>query len=93
MVENGGADLQLCDLSVEVAGHEAFAEQFEAVHFGLDAASQMPVRRAVARRCRFAHRWQLTDWIRAGKHLHICATKPRRFTEIVRLYAVPRCDG
>ena len=33
--------MQFGDLSIEVAGHDTLTQQFEAVHFGLDAASQM----------------------------------------------------
>ena len=38
-VENGSANLNLRDLSVEVTRHEALAQKFHAKHFGLDAAS------------------------------------------------------
>lgn len=35
----GGAHLQLGDLAVKVACHDAFAQQFEAAHFGFDQAA------------------------------------------------------
>ena len=31
--------MDLCDLSVEIPGHEAFALQFHTVHLGFDTAS------------------------------------------------------
>ena len=37
-VQNGDADLEFSDLTVEVPCHEALAQQFHAVHPGLDAA-------------------------------------------------------
>ena len=38
-VEDRGADLDFCDLSIEVARGEALAEEFHTMHFGLNAAS------------------------------------------------------
>ena len=38
-VHNGGTDLELRDLTVEVPRHEALAQQFHAMHLGFDAAS------------------------------------------------------
>ena len=37
-VEDGDADLDLCDLAVEVPRHEALPQQLHTVHLGLDAA-------------------------------------------------------
>lgn len=38
-VEDGRTDLQICDLPIKVAGHDALSQQLGAVHFGLDAAT------------------------------------------------------
>ena len=38
-VQDGNADLELCDLTVEVSGGQALPQQLEAVHLGLCAAS------------------------------------------------------
>ena len=38
-VQDGGSDLEFCDLAIEVACHEALPEQFHAVHLRLGAAS------------------------------------------------------
>ena len=40
-VEDRGSDLEFCDLPFEVARHDALAQQFEAVHFGLDQTSSV----------------------------------------------------
>lgn len=37
-VEDGCTDLDLSDLAIEVAGHHALTNQFDAVHLRLDAA-------------------------------------------------------
>ena len=38
-VEHGNADLELGDLTIEVPGHEALAQQLHTMHLRLDAAS------------------------------------------------------
>ena len=38
-VENGDANLELGDLSIEVPCHEALPKQFHTMHLGFDAAS------------------------------------------------------
>ena len=38
-VEHGDADLELCNLVVEVSRHEALSQQFHTMHLGFDAAS------------------------------------------------------
>ena len=38
-VRDGDADLDLCDLSVEVPRHEPLAQQFDTMHLRFDAAS------------------------------------------------------
>jgi len=38
-LQDGDTDLELCDLTVEVARHEALARQFPAMHLRFDAAS------------------------------------------------------
>ena len=38
-VQDGDAELDVCDLSVEVSRHEALPQLFHAVHLGLDTAS------------------------------------------------------
>lgn len=38
-VEDGGADVELSGLAIDVPGHEALAEELEAPHLGFDTTS------------------------------------------------------
>jgi len=40
-IEDGGSGFDLSNLSVEVDGHETFAQEFDAVHFGFDQGSSV----------------------------------------------------